>query len=251
MHDISVVILTYNEEANIGRTLDALPGFREIILVDSYSTDRTVEIAQAYDNVTVHQRTFDNHSNQWNYGLSVASGDWILSLDADYVLSPALVEEIAALDKTCDSYRIRLTYCIAGKPLPGAILPPRTALFSKSKSHYIQDGHTQLIVVEGTTCTLKHPVYHDDRKVLDRWLWAQEKYTALEVQKLTGTSPLRFPDRIRVHTVFAPAFIFVVCYIFKGGFLHGRRGLYYALQRTYAELLILIRLTEYRLIKKK
>ncbi len=95
--EITPLILTYNEEPNIARALERLTWAKEIVLVDSYSTDGTCAIASRFKNVRLLERKFDDHTSQWNYGLDQVSTEWVLSLDADYVLEPGFEDELAAL----------------------------------------------------------------------------------------------------------------------------------------------------------
>src|SRR6476660_1490961 len=90
VNDLTALILTSNEEANIGRTLEALRWLTRVVIIDSHSTDRTVEIARSFPNVQVKQRAFDTHANQWNAGLNSVETEWVLTLDADYVLTAEL-----------------------------------------------------------------------------------------------------------------------------------------------------------------
>ena len=245
---LTVIILTYNEEKNIKRTLESTNGFEEIIIVDSHSKDNTKEIVNQFQNIEFHERVFDNHTNQWNFGLDKCKTNWVLSMDADYVITDALREEILNLDLDNSSYsgfNIPFKYCVDGIPLKGTILPPRLALFDKRYSRYIQDGHTQLMKTEGKIGNLKNHFLHDDRKPLSRWLWAQERYADLEVSKLLeNNEKISFADKLRKKIFIAPVVIFFYCYIFKLGFLDGKRGLYYAFQRVYAELIISLKLIE-------
>lgn len=98
MVDISVIILTYNEELHIARCLDNIcPIAKEVFIIDSYSTDKTLEIARRYPNVHILQNKWENnYAYQFNWGLenSPISGQWILRLDADEYLLPELIEEI-------------------------------------------------------------------------------------------------------------------------------------------------------------
>ena len=94
---ITPLVLTYNEEANIGRTLGRLPWAERVVVVDSYSTEATIDIATSYDNVDLVQREFDHFADQCNYGLEQIDTEWVLSLDADYVCSEALIDEMRAL----------------------------------------------------------------------------------------------------------------------------------------------------------
>ena len=96
---VAVLILTYNEAPNIRRTLDALRAFPEIVVLDSGSTDDTVAMASQYANVRVEHRAFDQHAAQWNHALTQCgiTRDWVLALDADYVLPESLSEEICRI----------------------------------------------------------------------------------------------------------------------------------------------------------
>lgn len=245
---ITPVILTFNEAPNIERTLNHLTWAKKIVVIDSHSTDETLDILKYYPQVQVFQRQFDTHANQWNYGLQQVQTEWILSLDADYNLTDALVQEISTLSQSAaDSYSARFQYCVFGQPLRGAILPPRTVLFRKNKATYVDDGHTQLLQVDGSTEMLLGYIRHDDRKPLSRWLWAQDRYALLEAQKLRATplDQLGWNDRIRRHKVIAPLLVLLYCLILRRGILDGRAGWYYAFQRMLAETLLSIHLLSY------
>ncbi|MBN8564790.1 MAG: glycosyltransferase family 2 protein [Leptolyngbya sp. UWPOB_LEPTO1] len=245
---ITPVILTYNEADNIDRTLQRLKWAKRIIVVDSYSQDETLQILAKYPQVELFQRSFDTHANQWNYGLEQVQTEWVLSLDADYCLSEELTAEMAALstDSEFDSYFLPFKYCVFGKPLRKTLLPPREALFRKSKAVYVDDGHTQLLKAEGCSSVLNGPIYHDDRKSFSRWLWAQDRYALLEVQKLLTTpqSDLSFGDRIRQTKVLAPLVVLLYCLILHQGLFDGWRGWFYAFQRVLAEMILSARLIE-------
>lgn len=248
LEKITPVILTYNEAPNINRTLEKLFWAKQIIVIDSYSTDETLDILKSYPQVKIFQRAFDTHAMQWNYGLQQVTSEWILSLDADYTVSSELIAEIKALSENTpiDGYYCKFKYCVFGKPLRGTILPPRQVLFRKDKSIYIDDGHTQLLEVKGKSGMLSSYIYHDDRKPLSRWLWAQDRYLVIEAKKLqqTPVSKLSLSDTIRKQKIVAPFVVLVYCLILKGGILDGWRGWYYAFQRVLAEIILAIRLIE-------
>jgi glycosyltransferase involved in cell wall biosynthesis len=251
LNNITPLILSYNEEVNIGRTLDSMKWASQIIVIDSYSTDETLSILETYSNVKVIKRKFDNHTNQWNFGLEEVKTEWVFSADSDYVITSKLLEEIETIDDETkvDGYYIPFRYCVWGKPLRGTILPPRQAFFRNSKSTYIEDGHTQLLSVNGKSDYLKHHIHHDDRKSLSRWVWAQERYMIMEAKKLTETpsNELSLGDKIRKRILFAPFVILIYCLFIKGGLFDGWRGWYYAFQRMFAELLLSLRLIEKKL----
>ncbi|OUL30820.1 glycosyltransferase family 2 protein [Nostoc sp. 106C] len=253
LKEVTPLILTYNESLNIGRTLQSITWAKTIVVIDSYSTDETLEILHSYPQVKLFQRKFDTHTSQWNYGLEQIQSEWILSLDADYIITDELIAEIEviSLNSSIDGYFVPFKYCVFGKPLRGTLLPPRQVLFRKSQAIYIDDGHTQLLEIKGQSSKLSSYIYHDDRKPLSRWLWAQDRYMVIEAKKLleTPTSELSLGDRIRKQKILAPIIILVYCLILKGGILDGWRGCYYAFQRVLAEILLAIRLIETEKLK--
>jgi glycosyltransferase involved in cell wall biosynthesis len=250
LKNITPLILTYNEAPNIGRTLDKLTWADRIVIIDSFSNDETLEIISQYPRTEVFQREFDTHTLQWNYGIEQVKSAWILSLDADYILSEDLIREMQLISNNnnnlLNGYFIKFRYCVFGKPLRGTILPPRQSLFKKDKAIYIDDGHTQLLQLQGKPGFLNSYIDHDDRKPLSRWLWAQDRYMKIESKKILSTpsGELGFGDRLRKQKVIAPIVIFFYCLIIKGGILDGWAGWYYAWQRVLAEVLLAIRLIE-------
>jgi glycosyltransferase involved in cell wall biosynthesis len=240
---ITPVILTLNEEPNIARTLAALAWASDIVLVDSHSTDNTVSIAASHPNVRVFKRGFDSHAQQWNYAIAQTGigTEWILAMDADYVLTDELVEELRALSPSgVNGYCMRFEYCIFGKPLRGSVYPPVVTLFRRGHGEYRQDGHTQRLDLRGPRGHLRAAIRHDDRKPLSGWLSSQARYARLEAAKLASapSSGLSAADRIRKMLVLAPGLVFVYALLVKGTILDGRAGLYYAFQRATAEMML-------------
>ncbi len=248
LDQITPLIITYNESPNIGRTLERLTWAKRIVVIDSFSDDTTLEIIASYPQVEVFQRQFDHFAWQCNYGLSQVKTEWILSLDADYILSNELIEELHSLPDrlTKDAYFVKFKYCVFGKPLRGTLLPARKVFYRKDKAIYIEDGHAHRVQVAGDYGCLAGYISHDDRKPLSRWLQSQDRYLLIEAQKLLATlnSELSFGDRLRKQKVIAPIVILLYCLILKGGILDGWAGWYYAWQRTLAEILLAIRLIE-------
>jgi glycosyltransferase involved in cell wall biosynthesis len=242
------LILTYNEAPNIARSLGALSWATHIVVVDSFSDDKTVEIAKSFPQVRVFPRAFDNHRNQWEFGLKETgiSTPWVLALDADYVLSDELTSELKNLTPNTQTaaYRASFVYCINGKKLRSGIYPPVTVLYRREAATYVQDGHTQRVEVDGAIEDLHAPIFHDDRKSLNRWFNSQAKYTELEAQKLRAADPaqLAFADRLRRWRFVVPPVMLVYCLFVRGGILDGWAGFYYAFQRAMAEAMLSHRL---------
>ena len=247
---ITPLILTYNEAPNIERTLDKLRWARDIVVVDSFSDDGTLEILASFPNVRLYQRKFDSFAGQCNFGLSETgiSTDWVLNLDADYVLTDELIAELEALEPNdaIAGYRCKFVYCINGRHLRSGIYPPVTVLFRKAQAVFREDGHAHRVVIDGEIGSLHAPILHDDRKPLRRWLASQATYTKLEAEKLLSADPseLGWTDRIRRWRVVAPPAMLVYCLIIRGGVLDGWAGFYYAFQRTLAELMLALHLLE-------
>ena len=254
LHDITPLILAYNEAPNIRNCLDPLEWAADIVVVDSGSTDGTVELASDYARVRMHGRAFDTHARQWNYGLKETGigTDWVLGLDADYRVSKPFVREMEKLEPTpaVSAYRAPFIYAVFGRKLRGGVYPPVAVLFRRTACNFVQDGHThRLAVREGDTRFLNSALVHDDRKPFRRWLASQEKYMALEADKLASTpdSELGLADRLRKKIVFTPFLVFMYSLIAKRGILDGWAGIYYATQRMTAEAILSVKLVEKRL----
>lgn len=248
LEQITPLILTYNEAPNIERTLERLGWASRIVVIDSLSTDATLEILSRYPTVEIYKRPFDTHATQWNFGIAQVQTPWCLSLDADYLVSPGLVAELQQIQPqdSLGGYFAPFRYCVFGQPLRGTILPPRQVLFRTAQGTYIDDGHTQLLTVKNQSASLASPIDHDDRKSLQHWLWAQDRYAVLEAQKLVATpaDQLNLADKLRKTKILAPPVVFLYCLVLKGGLLDGWRGWYYAWQRMLAEILLALRLIE-------
>jgi glycosyltransferase involved in cell wall biosynthesis len=247
-HDITPLIITFNEAPNIKRTLDKLLWAQRIVVIDSGSTDGTIEISRCYPQVEMIQHPFVNAASQCNFGLTQVASQWVLSLDADYELSDALIRELAALSPPDGvvGYRARFVYRIHGRPLRGSLYPPRTVLYQKDKASYRQEGHTQRVVLEGEVLPLDGYIYHDDRKPLARWLTSQQRYAREEVNYLINSpaGALRRTHRLRLMGWPAPIGVFFYTLFIKGCLFDGWSGWYYALQRTTAESLIALEIIE-------
>lgn len=255
-HKIAGLILTYNEEANIRRTLNQLTWLPEIVVIDSYSCDQTISICQEFGNVVVHKRNFDNHTNQWNYGLEQCRDrtDWLLALDADYYIPDKLGEEIQNwLSKSYipyDGFWANFKYAIEGVTISSGIYPPVKILYRTNSAEYMNEGHTQRVRVSGSSGQLKNEVIHDDRKSFERWIISQNSYAQLEAEYLLNkeseNQTHKKQDRIRLRHKLTPVFVFFYCILLRSGWRDGKAGWLYAFQRLIAEVFL-----QYHLILKR
>jgi glycosyltransferase involved in cell wall biosynthesis len=253
LDEITPLIITHDEAANITRTLDKLVWAHRIIVIDSGSTDDTVRIARSYPQVEVIPHPFTDFASQCNFGLTRVTSRWVLSLDADYELGDDLVGELQALAPPphVAGYRARFVFRIFGRPLRGALYPPRTVLYRREGARYRNEGHGHRIVVDGTVLDLCGAIHHDDRKPLARWFASQQRYARIEAEHLLALGECaRGADRLRLIGWPAPIGVLFYTLLVKGCLLDGWAGWYYVLQRVVAEALIALEIADRRLRRR-
>jgi glycosyltransferase involved in cell wall biosynthesis len=235
---VTPVLLTHNEVQNIARTLSRLAWAKDIVVVDSGSTDGTLAVLASHSNVRVFKRAFDSHGNQWRYAVEETqiATDWILRLDADYQVSDALVAEIAALDPNApvSAYRVSFEYAIFSRKLLSSLYPANTVLLRKGRFSVRDKGHTEAWDVRGPVATLSATIIHDDWKTTGQWLIGQARYMQRELDYLYEDKG-GFVRWLRLRPPLMPIAVFLYCLFGKGLLFNGRAGIYYALQRMVAE----------------
>lgn len=251
LEQITPLIISFDEAPNIRRALDKLVWAQRIVVVDSGSTDETLEIIRGYPQAQVIQQTFVDFADQCNFGIRQVTTPWVLSLDADYELSDGLIAELKSLplSETIAGYRVRFIYRIHGHPLRGSLYPPRTVLYRTDKAQYRKEGHGHRVIINGNVIDLKGPIFHDDRKSLARWVGSQRRYAQEEAQFLLTADrrTLNIMDRMRLACWPAPIAAIFYTLFGKGVILDGWPGWYYALQRMLAEILIALAIIDKRL----
>lgn len=220
---LSAVVITYNAEIDIANCLQSLTFADEIIVLDSFSTDRTLEIARQFTD-KVSSREFTGFSNQWNAAIDLAQHEWILMVGADEVLTDGLISEIQyAVEKgACDGYRMpRLTYFL-NRPIRGCGWYPdyQLRLARKSKFRIPHRLVHETMEIDGKCGTLKNDIIHFSYRSLGEYVRKMSLYarSAAEQKQLEGRK-FHITDLL-----FTPGLTFLKMYILKQGFRDGLHG---------------------------
>jgi glycosyltransferase involved in cell wall biosynthesis len=251
---VTAMVITFNEGPNLARCLDRLRWAPRILVVDSGSTDETLDIARQHLQVDIAERPFDDFATQCNFGLARIETRWVLSLDADYELSDALVAEISSLrEEDVAGYSADFVYRMYGRPLRGSLYPPRVVLYRREGAAYRNEGHAHRIVIPGRAGTLHGKILLDDRKPLSRWFTSQQHYAKREADYLLATphADLGRADRMRLMGWPAPILVFLYTLIVKRCALDGWAGWLYVLQRTFAETALALEIVDQRVRHRK
>jgi Glycosyl transferase family 2 len=250
LDQITPVLLTYNEEQNIGRTLSRLSWAKDIVVVDSGSTDGTLAVLATFPNVRVFNRKFDTHANQWRYAVEATqiTTDWILRLDADYPLTDAVVAELRQLDPDpcIGAYRARFDYAIFSRKLVSSLYPRIVVLLRKGRFSVWDRGHTEVWDVSGTVANLSARMIHDDWKPTSQWVMGQVRYVERELEWLRERKT-GWTRWLRLTPPIMPIAAFLYCLFGKGLLFNGRAGMFYALQRMVTEAVLSLMVLEQRL----
>jgi glycosyltransferase involved in cell wall biosynthesis len=227
---LSVVLITLNEAANLPRTLASVRWAQEIVIVDSGSTDGTLEIARQAG-ARVFEEEWKGFGAQKNSAISRASGDWILSLDADEEVSPELAAEIQALlagDPPFSAYRMPRLNHFLGRPLRhGGYWPdPKLRLFRRGLAQFQDRLVHESVEAAGPVGTLSNPLLHHCYGTLEDYVEHMNRYSTLGAQTLVsaGRAPRSLPA-LAWTALMNPAATFLYNYVFRLGFLDGREGL--------------------------
>jgi glycosyltransferase involved in cell wall biosynthesis len=254
---ITPVVLTYNEAPNIGRVLDRLAWAKDVVVVDSQSTDETRQIVGNFPNVRLFARPFDNHLGQWRFALEETgiATEWVLRLDADHILTDAVIGELANLapPPDVDAYTAPFAYCIYGRRLRGSAYMPAVRLMRRGRTRLYHEGHCERVAADGRIAALRNPILHDDRKPLERFLASQMRYMRLEAESLlTGERAVpRVIDWLRRRKFVAPFAVLAYCLIAKRLMFDGLPGVFYAFQRVAAELTLSLYLIDAELKRRR
>lgn len=256
---LSIVVLTYNEELNIAQCLRSIAGWaEEVFVVDSFSSDRTVEIAREHE-AKIVQHEFNGYADQRNWSLKQLpfSQEWVLYLDADEMAPPELRDEVAAVladvPPEVQGFYIKRRLIFMGKWIKwGGYYPTwLLRLFRPGAAHCDERSVNEHFSVGGQTRALRNDLIHHDQRGFSHWIEKHNKYATLEARELmraesikNGVASASVPAKMfgeppertqwlrtvvwaRAPLLARPFLYFIYRYVFRLGFLDGREGFVY------------------------
>lgn len=233
---VSVLIITLNEEANLQELLVDLDFADEVIVVDSFSTDKTKSIAQSFTKVRFIENKFENYSSQRNFAISQAKNDWILFLDADERLSAALKNEITTTlynNETCTAFLFYRKFMFKNTPLhfSGWQTDKIFRLFNKNFAKYRPEKlvHEKLEVMGKTATFRNHLIHHSYTD------YASYKIKMINYGKLKAQE--RYLKKLKpmgLLVLFHPTYNFLYNYLVRLGFLDGTKGIIICYLNAYS-----------------
>jgi glycosyltransferase involved in cell wall biosynthesis len=272
MSSIAVVILTYNEEANLGQALGSVAGWAdELFVLDSYSSDTTVDIARSWGAVVVQNR-FEDYAKQRNFALGQMpiKSEWVFFLDADEWVPEELgaeIRHVIAGDPEEDGFYIKRRLIWMGRWIRRGYYPTWILrLFRLGKGRCEDRQVNEHILVEGGIGYLQNDFMHEDRKGITDWIVKHNKYATLEAEELIprhrdsgyreinarffGTQAERkrwIRKRLweRLPPLVRPFVFFFYRYVLKGAFLDGKEAFtFHFLEGLWYPILIDIKFIE-------
>lgn len=232
---LSVAIITHNEEQNLPRTLASVAWADEIVIVDSGSTDATLDIAREFSahgiNLRIIERPWPGFAAQKNFAIAQCTGDWVLSLDADEKLTPELQHEVRTLlsePPLAQAFFIRRRNLFLDRWIKhGGFYPDaKLRLFRRGVAQFEDRPVHETIVFQGEAATLNNDLVHHAYPTLSTYIEHMERYSTLGAEILvakgrTSASWLAFITNVWL----VPQIMLQWNYFFRGGFLDGREGL--------------------------
>lgn len=263
---ISALVLTYNEENILDECLTALSFTDAIVVFDSFSNDKTIEIAETH-NAIIHQRKFDNYASQRNAALEIIPEgfDWILMVDADEIVTSELRAEVMrVINRGTDHtmFRVRRKDMFQGKWIKQSSgYPTWFPRLFKAGQVIVEREINEEYKTTGTEGLLReHLLHYPFNKGMSWWFEKHNRYSQMEAQKmlketkepidmsgLRSKNPIirrKTQKKLSYKLPFRPQLIFVALYFFRGGFLNGKAGYEFCKLRKVYEWMIKIKYNE-------
>ena len=229
---VSVTVITWNEEERLRRCLDSVAWADEIVVVDAGSDDKTVQIARSFTD-HVYVRAWAGFAPQKNFALAQATGDWILSLDADEEVTPELADEIRRViaAPTADGYAVPRRNIFWGRWVRHGLLYPdwQTRLFRRGRGRFVERQVHESVEIDGAVGRLAGALVHRSYRDVADFITRTNRYTTLAAEEWVRTGrPIHARD-----LVLRPLGRFLSMYVVHGGWLDGWRGFLLAVLYAY------------------
>lgn len=250
--DVSVVVTSRNDEDDIRRCLDSVRGFGETVVLDSFSTDGTMDIAREHP-VTVYTLPSQSAADRCNWAMSRVSRPWVLALGANESVSAAMRDEIArADDSVADGFRFHRVSAYLGKTIRCAPRRERTPLrlFRSSRGRFVGRGAVCEVVLDGREETAVGPLFHSMYLDVHRHLDAINGETTVAAREYVDSGGWPAAVLALPRMLFGPPLLFFNRYFLHMGIWDGARGLIYCLLTAYASFITHAKSWEYRRRKK-
>ena len=262
--NVTAMIFTLDEEIHLPSCLAALAWTDDVIVVDSFSTDRTEEICRAAG-ARFFQHRFEGFGKQRMWALENTSPrhEWVLILDADERVPPELAEEmkraVAAAPDTVAAFRMKRRFHFWGRWLRYSSLYPTwvVRLVRRGRVEYVNRGHAETQSVQGETASLEHDLIDENLKGMDEWFERQNRYSTREAEYELAQEREPFPwgalfssdpmarraaaKRMAAAAPLRAQLYFLYSYLLRGGFLEGRDGLVFCAMKSEYQRMIVVK----------
>lgn len=249
MNPVSAVIITLNEAHNLRKSLPQLYWCDEIIIIDSGSTDETLEVCKNF-NCIIHEKKFNGYGEQKQFGISLARNKWILCTDADEVLTDELAEEITQEMKhpTGAAYLMPITLVFMGKIFKYGKDSHRyfLRLFNKDFGNFNDNILHEKIEVKGEQKKLKNNILHYSYRDVDHYFYKFNKFSTLGAQAAFEQGK----KRSLLLTIFAVPLYFIRYFFIELNFLNGAGGFYWSMFSAYYHFVKYTKMREIYALKK-
>jgi glycosyltransferase involved in cell wall biosynthesis len=240
---ISAVIITYNEEKIIRKTLSRLYWCDEIVVVDSYSTDNTVAICREFG-CDVYSRTFDGYGAQKQFAIARATNDWVLCIDADEIPTDKLIQEIRGIrpDTAYAGFSFPMSLVFLDKEFLHGKESGRhfLRLFNRKKGGVTSDKVHESFQVKGPVKKLQHTILHYSYTSIHQCIEKLNRYSTISA----GISHSKGKNKSVLAVLFGLPFNFVKYYLIERNCLNGMKGFYWSVFATYYHFLKYVKLKE-------
>jgi len=241
-HKITAVIIAKNEEARIVPCLESIKWCDEIVVVDDMSADETVHLCRKYEAKVIAHPSNGDHDAQRNIGIDNASGDWVLQMDADEIVSPELkkdIEKILSWNSQFSAYRlVRKNYFLGRFMRHGGWTERHVRLFKKSKARYVGHSVHETLKVDGKIGSLKSHLEHYAFTSISQYISRQLYYAGIEAKVMYQDRGKIELGEINYHLKRKPLKLFFKIYVKRMGFMDGMYGFILSILNAWRHYII-------------